>query len=134
MDDETYMQHLVSVAMNKLEGFDSMTEETSSHWSEIVEGRYEFEAFRKEVLCLKGTTKEQLLSAFDEWLNPVCSQGLPKKRRRLIVNVIGSGEGASSDDRPKLGGDTAVGDEVDRVLNEFHTSIKQDSWGKIVHK
>jgi len=134
MDDETYMQHLVSVAMNKLEGFDSMAEETSSHWSEIVEGRYEFEAFRKEVLCLKGTTKEQLLSAFDEWLNPVCSQGLPKKRRQLIVHVIGSGEGPSSDNRPKLDDETAVGDEVDRVLNDFYTSLKQDSWGKIVHK
>lgn len=131
MDDATFMEHKVSVAKNKLESFDSMTEETSSHWSEIIEERYQFQAFRKEVQCLKTTTKEQLIAAFDEWLNPLSSNGQPKKRRRLIVHVIGSGEGAASLGRPVLDEGVVVGNEIDRIVQQFHTSIKHDSWGKI---
>ena len=131
MDETTFMEHLVSVAKNKLESFDSIAEETSSHWSEIIEGRYEFDASRREVQCLKTITKEQVIAAFDEWLNPLRSNGQPNKRRRLIVHVIGSGDGAASLDRPLLDKGVVVGDEIDRIVQQFHTSIKHDNWGKI---
>ena len=78
-------------AKRKLEGFDSLEEETSSHWSEIVEHLYDFEAYRKEVQCLRTLTKDEVITAFDDWLLPVCQkEGKPTKRRRLVIQVIGS--------------------------------------------
>jgi len=59
MDRDTFVEHLVAIAKRKLEGFDSLEEETSSHWSEIVEHLYDFEAYRKEVQCLRTLTKEE---------------------------------------------------------------------------
>ena len=102
MDNKTFMEHLVGLAKNKLESFDSMEDETASHWAEIKEGRYDFEAYRKEALCLRSISKDQLTAAYDEWLYPMCKDGKPKKRRRMIVHVIGSGEGAASLGRPTI--------------------------------
>ncbi|KAL7549631.1 hypothetical protein ACHAWF_012904 [Thalassiosira exigua] len=130
MDDATFFEHVVSLARNKLESFDSMEEETSSHWSEIVEGRYDFEAFRKECHCLKSITKDALLAAYDEHLHPLCTKGKPKKRRRMVLHVIGSGEGRSSDGRPVIENE-AVGDEIDRLVQQFHASVKRETWGRI---
>ena len=91
MDRDTFVEHLVAIAKRKLEGFDSLEEETSSHWSEIVERRYDFEAYRKEVQCLRTLTKDEVITAYDDWLLPVCQkEGKPTKRRRLVIQVIGS--------------------------------------------
>ena len=65
MDRDTFVEHLVAIAKRKLEGFDSLEEETSSHWSEIVERRYDFEAYRKEVQCLRTLTKDEVITAYD---------------------------------------------------------------------
>ena len=132
MDDNTFLSHVVAVAKDKLEAYDSMADETGSHWSEIVEGRYDFEAFRNECICLKQTTKEQLIAAYDEWLNPL-KNGQQNKRRQLVVQVIGSGEGDPSLGRPVFENKT-VGDEIDRLVQQFHTSVKHESWGKILHR
>ena len=131
MDDKTFIEHLVALAKNKLESFDSMADETSSHWSEITEGRYDFEAYRKEVICLRTISKEQLIAAYDEWLYPVCKKGDPNKRRCMVLHIIGSGEGSASFGRPVIEHDKAVGDEIDRFVEQFHTSVKQESWGRI---
>ena len=132
MDDITFTEHLVGLAKNKLESFDSLEEETSSHWSEIIEGRYDFEAYRKEVQSLRSISKEDLIDAYDEWLNPLCpKKGKPKKRRRMVVHVVGSGNGPASLGRPVIEKEAAVGDEVDCALQQFHTSVKHESWGRI---
>ncbi|KAL7536578.1 hypothetical protein ACHAXR_008597 [Thalassiosira sp. AJA248-18] len=131
MDNETFMEHLVGLAKNKLESFDSMEEETSSHWSEITEGRNDFEAYRKEVLCLRSLSKQQLIAAYDEWLHPLCKKGKPKKRRRMVLHVIGSGDGPASLGRPLIENKKAVGDEIDRLVQLFHSSVKHESWGRV---
>ena len=130
MDNETFMKHLVGLAKNKLESYDSMDDETSSHWSEITERRYDFEAFRKEVLCLKSISKEQVIAAYDDWLHPICKNGKPKKRRRMVFHVIGAGDGPASLGRPDVGGKD-VGDEIDDLVEQFHSSIRLETWGKV---
>ena len=80
MDEQTFMEHLVALAKNKLEGYESLEEETSSYWSEIIECRYDYEAYRKEVQCLKTITKEQVVKACDDWLYSLCKEGKPAKR------------------------------------------------------
>lgn len=134
MDDATFMEHLVALAKNKLESFDSLEDETSNHWSEIVEGRYDFEAYRKEVQCLQSISKEELMEAYDAWLSPVCKDDKPKKRRRLVVHVIGSGDGDASIGRPVVENEKAVGDEIDTIIRQFHNSVKHETWGRIVHR
>lgn len=131
MDNETYMEHIVGLAKNKLESFDSMADETSSHWSEITEGRNDFDAHRKEVHCLRSISKQQVLDAYDEWLHPICEQGKPRKRRRMVLHVIGAGEGPASIGRPKIEDEKAVGDEIDRLVELFHASVKRESWGRV---
>jgi len=131
MNNETFMEHLVGLAKNKLESFDSLEDETSSHWSEIIEGRYDFEAYRKEVLCLRSISKDQLIAAYDEWLHPLCKKGKPKKRRRMVVYVIGSGDGPASLGRPVMEKEQVVGDEIDCLVQQFHTSVKHESWGRV---
>ena len=129
MDGDTFMEHLVAIAKRKLEGFDSLEEETSSHWSEIVERRYDFEAYRKEVQCLRTLTKDEVITAYDDWLLPVCQkEGKPTKRRRLVIQVIGSGDGANSLGRPVVESDGTVGDYIDGLVEKFHHSINHETW------
>ena len=114
-------------AKRKLEGFDSLEEETSSHWSEIVERRYDFEAYRKEVQCLRTLTKDEVITAYDDWLLPVCQkEGKPTKRRRLVIQVIGSGDGANSLGRPVVGDGT--GDYIEGLVEQFHHSVNHETW------
>ena len=127
MSDESFMEHLVSLAKEKLEMFDSMEDECGCYWSEICEGRYDFEGHRKEVQCLKSITKESLLAAYDNWLHPNCQMGKPKKRRRVVFHVIGKGESdGSSVENPK-----EIGEHIDGLIRDFHNSVKGETWGKI---
>jgi secreted Zn-dependent insulinase-like peptidase len=128
MDRDTFVEHLVAIAKRKLEGFDSLEEETSSHWSEIVERRYDFEAYRKEVQCLRTLTMDEVIKAYDDWLLPVCKQeGKPTKRRRLVIQVIGSGDGANSLGRPLVESD-GTGDYIDGLVEDFHHSVNHETW------
>ena len=131
MGKETYMEHLSGLAKNKLEMFDSLEEECSHYWSEIMEGRYDFDVLRKEVHCLRSITKDKLIAAYDDWLHPVCAKGKPRKRRRMVLNVIGSGDGAASMGRPLIENMKAVGDEIDSLVHKFHQSVKHETWGRI---
>ena len=131
MSEQAFMEHIVALAKNKLEGYESLEEETSSHWSEITENRYEFESYRKEVQCLKTITKDQVVQAYDEWLYPLCKDGKPAKRRRVAFQVIGSGDGAHSIGRPVIEKDRE-GDEIDRLIDQFHHSVKHETWGRIM--
>ncbi|KAL7479898.1 hypothetical protein ACHAW6_005617 [Cyclotella cf. meneghiniana] len=131
MSNETYMEHLVSLAKNKLEMFDSLEDECDSHWSEIIEGRYDFESHREEVHCLRSITKERLLEAYNFWLAPFCNKGLQKKRRGMAFHIIGSGDGEVSKGRPLIDNLKTVGEQVDDLVTYFHAHTK-DTWGKIL--
>ena len=130
MDRQTFMEHLVALAKNKLESYESLEEETSCYWSEIIECRHDYEAYRKEVQCLKTITKEQVVKAFDDWLYPLCKEGKPAKRRRVVIQVIGSGDGPHSLGRPVIENER-VGDEIDRIVQQFHHAVKHETWGRI---
>lgn len=128
MDGDTFVEHLVAIAKRKLEGFASIEEETNSHWSEIVERRYDFEAYRKEVQCLRTLTKDEVIKAYDDWLLPVCPKECkPTKRRRLVIQVIGSGDGANSLGRPVAESD-GTGDYIDGLVEQFHHSVNHETW------
>ena len=130
MNNETYMEHLIGLAKNKLEMFDSLEEECDSYWSEISEGRYDFETHREEVHCLRSITKEMLVDAYDRWFMPVCEKGIEKKRRGLTFQVIGSGEGDVSEGRPSIGTAASAADFADDMVTEFLNTNK-DTWGRI---
>lgn len=127
MSDESFMEHLVALAKVKLEMFESMEDECGSYWDEICEKRFDFESHRTEVQCLRSITKEKLLSAYDDWLHPVCHKGKPKKRRRIVFHVIG--EGAMG--RPEIKDPNDVGAQIDGLVTTFHDSVKSETWGKI---
>jgi hypothetical protein len=129
MSHGTYMEHLIGLAKNKLEMFDSIEEECDSYWSEISEGRYDFETHREEVHCLRSITKELLIDAYDRWFMPVCDKGIERKRRVLVFRVIGSGEGDVSKGRPLSVGLTPW-KHVDELIHQFHANNK-DTWGRI---
>eukprot|EP00804_Cyclotella_cryptica_P020270 CCRYP_015887-RA/>CCRYP_015887-RA protein AED:0.05 eAED:0.05 QI:160/1/1/1/1/1/6/125/1294 len=130
MSNETYMEHLVGLAKNKLEMFDSLEDECDNHWSEIIEGRYDFECHREEVNCLRSITKERLIEAYNSWLAPVCDKGLRNKRRGMAFHVIGSGDGDVSNGRPLKDSLKPVGEQVDDLVAHFHADTK-DTWGRI---
>ena len=131
MKHETYMENVIALAKNKLEMFDSLEDECDSYWSEISEGRYDFETHREEVRCLRSITKEMLIEAYDRWFVPVSTNGMEKKRRGLVFQVIGSGDGVVSEDRPVVtDSNVSLGRHVDDLVAQFHTKNK-DTWGRI---
>lgn len=131
MKHETYMENVIALAKNKLEMFDSLEAECDHYWSEISEGRYDFETHREEVRCLRSITKEMLIDAYDRWFVPVCTKGIDRKRRGLVFHVIGSCDGVVSEGRPVITDSNAsLGRQVDDLVAQFHTKNK-DTWGRI---
>lgn len=130
MSNEVYMEHLIGLAKNKLEMFDSLEDECGWYWSEITEGRFDFEAHREEVHCLRSITKERLIDAYDRWFMPVCEKGVQKRRRGLVFQVIGSGDGDVSKGRPPTDPAANVGLQVDGMVTQFHATNK-DTFGRI---
>ncbi len=124
MSKETYMEHVVGLAKNKLEKCNSLEEEAGNLWYEIVESRYDWEVHRNEAHTLRSVTKDQLIKAFDEWLCP------SKDNRRLVVHAIGTKEGLSSTNRPVISPDD-VGNAIDDKVRAFHRASGNKTWGRI---
>ena len=125
MSKETYMEHVVGLAKNKLEKFNSLEEEAGSLWYEITERRYDWEVHRNEAHTLRSITKDEVIKAFDDWLCPT-----KELRRRLIVHAIGTTEGVSSDNRPTIPSKD-VGSAIDNKVKAFHRAVGNKTWGKI---
>lgn len=83
--------------------------------------------WRDEAICLRNISKEDVLKAFDEWLNP------DKKRRMLVVQVIGNGETDASVGRPSVEHDQ-VGEFAIEQVTKFRASCKNQTWGRINSK
>lgn len=124
MPKEVFHSHVTAVAQQKLDMFNSLSEETSSYWDEIVDGRFEWQAWRNEAVELRTITKEDVTSAFDKWLIP----GIP--RSMLILKVIGTGESACSKGRPEID-PKDVEDFCDLEIGKFHEMCNQQYWGRI---
>jgi hypothetical protein len=129
MKDELFMEHLVGLAKNKLEMFNSLSEETGYYWSEMKTGRLEWDVYRDEVLKLRSFTKENALTAFDSWLLP-SKDGKKLDRRVLVVQVIGYGDEAAAQGRPDVDPD-AIPAFVDKTVRALHKSVGGKTWGKV---
>lgn len=113
MTPSDFLHHLVAIANQKLDMFNSLGEETNHYWSEIRDGRYLWDVEREEVLCLKSFTKQDALIAYDEWLAPSS-----KTRRMLSIHVICS-DGDAASGRPNVGDDEDVGDYNDALVKDY---------------
>eukprot|EP00980_Cylindrotheca_fusiformis_P021602 scaffold8454_cov136-Cylindrotheca_fusiformis.AAC.3 len=124
MTQSDFLAHMAGLAKQKLDMFNSMSDETGHYWSEIRNGRYLFQVERVEVQCLKRMSKSQALEAYDKWLYPADAS----RRRRLAVHVMG-GEFLVSKD-PELMKD-GIENHNDNCVKEFHRSCKNQTFGKI---
>lgn len=115
MPQDEFLEHLYALAKQKLDMFNSLSEETGHYWSEIRNGRYSWQVEREEVLCLKGVTKDQALTCYDNWLTSGNS-----KRRRLSVQVVASDEIIEG-----------IEDYNDTQVKNFHKNCKNQTFGKI---
>jgi secreted Zn-dependent insulinase-like peptidase len=129
MTREQFMEHLVGLAKNKLEMFNSLSEETGCYWSEIQDNRFDFEVYRNEALALRSLTKEYVLAAFDDWLLPL-EDGQRRERRALVVQVIGSGDEASAEGRPNVEAES-IPSYVDGQVRVVHKTVGGNTWGKV---
>jgi nardilysin len=124
MSQAEFMEHLASLAKQKLDMFNSLSEETSHLWSEIRDGRYMWQVEREEVMFLKTITKEQALDAYDRWLSAGNSD-----RRRMAIHVI-SCEGPASEGRLDVDPEE-IGGYNDGRVKAFHKYCKNQTFGKI---
>ena len=117
----------VSILCFQLHPITNRTYRTDSYWSEISEGRYVWQVWRDEAVCLRCITKDDCLKAFDEWLNP------DKKRKVLVVKVIGSGETESANGRPSIDPDQ-LGEYALGQVTQVRAKCKNQIWGKVNSK
>lgn len=127
MNKVEYNEHVVGLAKQKLDSFNSLSEETGCLWGEIHDGRFEWEAWRNETICLKNISKEDAIKAFDAWLRP------GHCRRIVVVQVIGSGDSEASHGRPAVDVE-GFGDFVDHQVESFHKLCKKQTWGRVNSK
>lgn len=126
MSHKSLMEHIVALANNKLQKFNSLEEEADCFWSEIVENRYDFEVHRKEAEALRNITKDHLLKSFDQWLSTNNA-----KRRKLEIRTIGTSEGMASEGRPIMGPEESIGESIDEKIFNFHKLAGHKTFGKI---
>jgi len=125
MTNEAFMESLVGLSNNKLQKFDSLEEESSILWSEITERRYDWEVHRNEVLSLRSIQKDDIIKAYDEWIRPE-----RKGCRKLVVNVIGNGNEASSNGRPDVQVEN-IPRVIDEIVETYNKSAGNKTWGVI---
>lgn len=127
MPQKEFMEHLIGLAKNKLDMFNSLSEECGFYWGEIRDGRLDWNVNRNEVLALRNLTKERVLEAYDDWLL-LPKSGAPSRQRAFIVQVVGSNETTidSSENTD------SVGARVDQIVDGFHKKFGRNNWGKIV--
>jgi secreted Zn-dependent insulinase-like peptidase len=128
MSEPDFREHLIGLAKQKLDMFNSLSEETESYWDEIRNGRFEWEAWRNETVFLRGVSKNDVINAYDDWLRP------GQRRKILAVQVIGgAGDTDASNGRPVVKPD-CVADFVDEQVEAFHKLCKKQTWGRVNSK
>ena len=127
MSKEDFQEHLVGLAKQKLDMFNKMSEETDCLWSEICNGRFDWESWRNEAAALRSITKNDAVKAFDQWISP------GQQRKVFAVAVIGVGETDASNGRPVVEAGR-VGDYVDDQVENFHSLCKNQYWGRVNSK
>lgn len=124
MTDEMFLGHMVGLAKEKLNMYNSLSEMTSNLWGEIRDGRYLWECDREEVICLKTITKEETLKCYDEWISPENT-----KLRQVIVQAVAS-EGPAAVGKLDVNCEEAE-KYNDSCVVEFHKFCKKQTFGRI---
>jgi nardilysin len=124
---DDFLEYLVGFATQKLDMFNSLNEETNSYWQEIRDGRFDWQSWRSEAVCLKSLTKQDVIESFHRWLAP------STRRNILAVQVIGSGQGDSSLGRPSVDSDNFES-FVDEQVADLHRRCKKQFWGRVNSK
>ena len=127
MEKAEFTEHLIGLSTEKLCAFNCLAEETAHYWGEICDGRFEWQSYRDEAICLRAVSKDDVLSAFDQWLRP----GQP--RCMAVFEVIGNGDGSVSGGRPAVESGDWSGYH-DSQLQLFHRKCKGQTWGRINSK
>ena len=127
MSQEDYLEHQAGLATHKLEAFDCLSDETGSYWGEITDGRYEWQGWRDEAICLRSITRDDVLKAFDQWLKP------DQKRAILAVQVVGD-ENKSDESKDETKAATDAGQLTDEQVAAFHKLCKNQTWGRVNSK
>lgn len=127
MSKDDFQEQVVALAKQKLAMFDSLSDETGHLWGEIHDGRFEWEVWRDETICLRGLSKTDVLNAFDSWLRP------GQRRNILTVQVIGAGDTDASLGRPLVESDH-FHTHVDEQVAAFHQLCKLQTWGRVNSK
>ena len=70
MEEESFLEHVIGLAKNKLQIFNSLKEECNNLWYEISENRYNWEWYQDKDVYLQSVNKESIIAAFGEWLLP----------------------------------------------------------------
>jgi secreted Zn-dependent insulinase-like peptidase len=124
VNDDSFNESLVALAQNKLEMFNSLSEECDSYWGEITDGRFEWQSWRNEAVCLRSIRKKDAMKFFDDWLMP------GKCRNMMVVHVIGNGDSTAAAERPEV--DPAVlGDFYEAAVEVARSSCKKQFWGRV---
>ena len=71
-----------------------------------------------------------MIAAFDEWIFPHSASTEKGKRRRLVVHVIRTSEGAASNGRLLFGLYVLDKERVEEI-KAFHISTNNGTWGKL---
>lgn len=86
MKKETFLEHQIALAKEKLDMFNSMSELTDTLWCEIRDGRFQWEIWRDEAIYLRTIQLQDIINIYDEWFLPG-----KKEHSILAVQVIGRG-------------------------------------------
>jgi secreted Zn-dependent insulinase-like peptidase len=127
-ESKDFMEYVVGLAKQKLDMFNSLSEATNCYWDEIRDGRFEWQSWRDEAICLKSLTLKDVLDGYDKWLCPTSHRSV------LIVQVIGNGAGDASAGRPAVPHMLSHRDYIDEHVQGFHTACKKQTWGRINSK
>ncbi|WVO12724.1 hypothetical protein L204_100332 [Cryptococcus depauperatus] len=101
MSDEEFCEHRQTVIENRSEEPKNLVQETGRIWRKISDGFYEFACRENDITELRKTTKENVLDAFNTYINPSAST-----RAKLSVHmksqrkdVMKTRSGISQEDR-----------------------------------
>lgn len=125
MSRDEFLANKNGLAKQKLEAFNSLSEQNGHFWSEIRDGRYQFQVELDEVLALRGISQSQALEAYDKWLYP---KGSGMTRRRFSVNVVSVDSLVS--DNPNLSQESCS-DFNDERIKIFQETCMNQTFGQV---
>ncbi|GMH93663.1 hypothetical protein TL16_g12692 [Triparma laevis f. inornata] len=85
--EKNFEDNVCSLAKNKLEVYSNLSELAGFLWGEITSGRYEWEAVRKEVTCLREVFRGGVKGAFSQILERTGFVAVKEERCGLCVKA-----------------------------------------------